>query len=75
MLAGVVAGRVFKVAWKHGTAGPDADAPKPLESEYRMRQILVAAAAQGAVFAVVKAVTQRGGARLFQKWTGEWPGD
>ena len=73
--AGIVAGQVFKQAWKYGTAGPGADAPSALQSEYRLREIAVAAAAQGAVYAMVKALAHRGGARLFQRWTGEWPGD
>lgn len=75
IVAGVVAGQVFKQVWKRGTAGPDADSPKALESEYRLREILLAAAVQGAIFAAVKALVGRGGARLFQRWTGEWPGD
>jgi hypothetical protein len=37
--------------------------------------VLIAAAIQGAIFAVVKAAIDRGGARAFQRWTGEWPGD
>lgn len=73
--AGILAGQVFKQAWKYGTAGPGADAPSALQSEYPLRQIAVAAAAQGAIYACVKALADRGGARLFQKWTGEWPGD
>jgi hypothetical protein len=35
---------------------------------------LVAAAIQGAIFSVVKTVIDRQGARLFERWTGEWPG-
>jgi glycerol uptake facilitator-like aquaporin len=72
---GVIAGQVFKQVWKHATPTDTSDAPKPLESEYSWGQVLAAAAAQGAVFATVKAVIQRGGARAFQRWTGEWPGD
>ena len=75
IIGGVVAGQVFKQVWKRATAGPDGDAPKALESEYRMRDVVLAAAIQGAIFATVKAVIDRGGARLFQRWTGEWPGD
>lgn len=75
ILAGILAGQVFKQAWKHGTAGPDADAPSSLQSEYPLKEILAAAAVQGAIFATTKALADRGGARLFQKWTGEWPGD
>ena len=33
-----------------------------------------AAAVQGAIFSVVKTVIDRQGARMFEKWTGEWPG-
>ena len=75
LLAGVVAGSVFKSVWKHATPGDNADAPRALESEYRLREILIASAVQGAIFATVKALVNRGGARAFQSWTGEWPGD
>lgn len=75
VVGGVVAGQVFKQVWKHATPTDSSDAPKALESEYSWRQVLAAAAAQGAVFATVKAAIQRGGARAFQRWTGEWPGD
>ena len=75
IIGGLVAGRVFQQAWKRATPGPHTDPPKALESEYSMRQVVLAAAAQGAVFAMVKAVIDRGGARAFQRWTGEWPGD
>jgi len=75
IVGGVVAGQVFKQVWKRVSGGADADAPKALESEYSLREVLVAAAVQGAIFAVVKAAIDRGGARAFQRWTGEWPGD
>jgi len=72
---GLVASAVFKQVWKRATPGPVSDPPKPLQSEYSFREVLVAAAVQGAIFAVVKATIDRGGARAFQRWTGEWPGD
>jgi len=75
IVGGIVAGQVFKQVWKRATAGPESDAPKALESEYRLRQVVIAAAVQGAIFAAVKAVIDRAGARAFQRWTGEWPGD
>jgi hypothetical protein len=43
--------------------------------EYSWREVLPAAALQGAIFALVKAVIHRNGARGFQKLTGTWPGD
>ena len=75
IIGGVVAGQIFQQLWKRAARGENADPPRPLESEYGLRQILIAAAIQGAIFAVVRALMNRGGARLFQKWTGEWPGD
>ncbi len=75
LVAGAIAGWVFNLVWKHATPGPEADAPQPLQSEYNLRQIVAAAVVQGAIFAVVRALVNRGGARAFERWTGEWPGD
>ncbi|WP_426245523.1 DUF4235 domain-containing protein [Nocardioides sp. LHG3406-4] len=75
LAGGLVAGQVFQQVWRAAAPGDREDPPKPLESEYRLRQILVAAVVQGAIFYLVKALIQRGGARVFQRWTGEWPGD
>lgn len=75
IIAGVIAGKLVKVGWQKATPSSSDGPPKALETDYPISEILLAAAAQGAVFAVVKAITQRGGAHLFQKWTGEWPGE
>lgn len=75
IVAGIIAGQLFKQVWKHATPGDQSDAPKPLESEYSTTEVLLAAMFQGMVFAVVKAAVSRGGARAFERWTGEWPGD
>ena len=72
-LGGVLAGAVVKSAWKR-VSGRD-DAPAALEREYSWREVLLAAALQGLVFAVVKAAVDRGGATVFQRLTGSWPGD
>jgi Protein of unknown function (DUF4235) len=70
---GLLASAIFKQLW-HRMADED-DAPDPLQSEDDWREVLLAAAIQGAIFAVIKAAVDRGGARAFQRWTGEWPGD
>jgi hypothetical protein len=75
LIAGLIAGQIFQQVWKHAAPGDQDDAPKPLESEYTMKEVLAAAAVQGAIFSLVKAVVRRGGARAFQKWTGDWPGN
>ncbi|MBT2594258.1 DUF4235 domain-containing protein [Arthrobacter sp. ISL-72] len=46
-----------------------------MSTGYALKEILIAAAIQGAIFAVVKTVLDRGGARLFERWTGERPGE
>lgn len=75
IIGGLIAGQIFKQGYKRATPGDRADPPKPLESEYGIKEILIVAAAQGAIYALVKAVISRGGAKAFQRWTGEWPGN
>lgn len=75
ILAGLLAGKIFKQVWKRASPADSSDPPKALESEYALREVVVAAAVQGAIFAAVKALVDRGGARAFERWTGEWPGD
>ncbi len=74
LVAGIVAKSIVTKIWTKAVPGTDNDPPKPLESDYTMRTILAAALVEGAVYAVVKAATQRGGARAFERATGEWPG-
>ncbi len=72
LAAGAIAGALVKQVWKR--ASDEGDPPEALQSEYSFRSVLLAAAIQGMVFAVVKAAIDRGGAKLFQRLTGEWPG-
>ncbi|GAB2616060.1 membrane protein [Paractinoplanes abujensis] len=69
--AGAVAGLVFKEVWKL-TAGDD-DAPNATDEDRGWGEILAAAALQGAIFALVKAAVDRGGAVGVRKMTGQWP--
>ena len=71
--AGAVSGALFKQVWK--LVAQEEDAPTALQSEYKMREVVLAAAIQGAIFAATKAAIDRAGARGFTKLTGTWPGD
>jgi hypothetical protein len=71
--AGAVSGAIFKQVWK--LVAQEEDAPTALQSEYKMREVVIAAAIQGAIFAATKAAIDRAGARGFTKLTGTWPGD
>jgi hypothetical protein len=71
--AGSIASAVFRVLWRK--IAHEDEAPQALQSENTLGKIVLAAALEGAIFAVVRALIDRGGARGFQKITGTWPGD
>ena len=72
VLGGSLAGAIFKRVWKI-TARED-EAPRPTDERRGWREILLAAALQGAIFAVVKAAVGRDAAAGTRKVTGVWPG-
>lgn len=72
LLSASIAGAIFKQIWRR-VSGAD-DAPDALQSEYGLREIVLAALIQGAIFSVVKVLVDRGGAKAFERITGEWPG-
>ena len=69
--AGAVAGVIFKQVWR--LASGDDDAPNATDEDRGWVEIVAAAALQGAIFAVVKALVDRGGATGVRKLTGTWP--
>lgn len=72
-LGGVAAGALFKQIWR--VVAHEPEAPQATQRNRSWKEVLVAAAAQGAVYALVKAAVDRGGATGFEKATGTWPGD
>ncbi|MEU3727728.1 DUF4235 domain-containing protein [Streptomyces sp. NPDC031705] len=68
---GALAGSLFKQIWKR--LGHEGDAPNATDEERSWREILMAAALQGALFAAVKAVIDRSGAVAARRLTGTWP--
>jgi len=69
--AGSLAGFAFKEVWKIATG--DDDAPNATDEDRGWGEVLAAAAVQGAIFALVKAAVDRGGAVGVRKLTGTWP--
>lgn len=67
-LAGVIVKRVWRAASHDGHTPPDA-----LDEDRTWKEILAAAALQGAVFATIKALFDRAGATGVRKLTGIWP--
>ena len=68
---GVISGVIFKQVWK--LVGHDDDTPNATDQDRGWTEVLLAAAIQGAIFAVVNAGVDRGGATGVQKATGQWP--
>lgn len=59
MIGGFVAGKVFAVVWKR-VSGED-ETPQPLSNAYSTREVLLAAAIQGAIFGLIKTLIDRYG--------------
>ncbi|WP_424216304.1 DUF4235 domain-containing protein (plasmid) [Streptomyces sp. BI20] len=72
MAGGALAGALHTRIWK--AVDPSGDAPDAMDEARGWREILLAAAIQGAIFAVVKAAVDRGGAVAVRRATGDWPG-
>lgn len=73
VVGGMLARSLFKKIWKAVTG--EEDAPTPTDARRGWGEILVAAALQGAIFAVVQAALDRGTAEGTSKLTGVWPGE
>ncbi len=72
VLGGVLAGAIFKQVWK--AAFSEDDAPKATDADRSWREVLLAAALQGAIFGLVKAAVDRGAAGGTRKGPVSGPG-
>ena len=71
-LSGILARALFTKLWK--ALGHEDEAPEPTDEGRHWREVVVAAAMQGAIFATVRAAVDRGGAVATKRLTGVWPG-
>ena len=65
VLGGMIAGRIFKQLWK--LAAHEDEAPRATDVRRGNREVLVAAALQGAIFAIVQAIGQIAAPTLDQR--------
>lgn len=73
LLGGMIAGKIVQAVWAR--VGDDNDVPPaPDQKEAAWSMVLIGAALQGVVYALVKAAIKRGGAVGVEKATGTWPG-
>lgn len=71
LAAGVAAGVIFRQVWR--AAAGDSEAPSATDEDRGWGEVLAAAALQGAIFAIVRAAVDRGGAVGVRRLTGHWP--
>ena len=65
VIGGLIGGQIFKQVWK--LVSGEEDAPGARQSEYGWKEVLPAAAIQGAIFAVVKQHLTARARRLFRR--------
>jgi hypothetical protein len=73
ILGGLIAGFIFKRVWRLATQQDEAPTATGHDSSWRA--VVLAAAVEGAIFAAVKALIDRAGAKGFERLTGAWPGE
>ncbi|MEV6015486.1 MULTISPECIES: DUF4235 domain-containing protein [unclassified Streptomyces] len=68
---GALAGVAFQKTWM--AIRHEEDAPDALDRDRGWGEVLLAAALQGAIFAVVRSAVDRSGAKAIERSTGVWP--
>jgi hypothetical protein len=72
LVAGLVGKKAFDQIW--GLVD-DREPPQPEHREIEWPKLLAALAVEGAIFRLVKGVTDHGVRRSFATLTGSWPGE
>jgi hypothetical protein len=72
LLAGVVAKKVFERLW---SLVDEEEPPQPEHREFSWPKLIAALLFEGAIFRLVKGLTDHGARRTFAKVTGSWPGE
>jgi hypothetical protein len=72
LLAGIVGQKIFEKLW--GVVD-DEEPPSPEHREFSWPKLIAALLVEGAIFRLVKGLTDHGARRAFAGATGTWPGD
>ncbi len=72
LLAGIVGTKVFEKVW--GLID-DEEPPSPEHREFSWPKLIAALLVEGAIFKLVKGLTDHGARTAFAKATGTWPGE
>jgi hypothetical protein len=72
LIAGMIGQKLFEKLW--GLVDEE-EPPSPEHREFSWPKLLAALLVEGAIFRLVKALTDHGARRTFAKATGTWPGE
>jgi Protein of unknown function (DUF4235) len=72
LLAGMIGTKVFEKVW---SLVDDEEPPSPEHREFSWPKLIVALVIEGAIFRLVKGLTDHGARTAFAKATGSWPGE
>jgi uncharacterized protein DUF4235 len=72
LLAGLLGKKIFERLW---SLVDDEKPPSPEHRELSWPKLIAALAVEGAIFRLVKGLTDHGARLAFAKGTGSWPGD
>ena len=72
LIAGLVGKKIFEKIW--GLVD-DEEPPKPEHREFSWPKLVTALVVEGAIFRLVKGLTDHGARTGFAKLTGSWPGE
>ena len=72
LLAGIIGKRLFRGLWG---AVDDQEPPKPEQRAGAIQKLAFALALEGALFRLVKGLTEHGSRHAFARFTGSWPGE
>jgi hypothetical protein len=72
LLAGVIGQKIFEKLW---SLVDDQKPPSPEHREFSWPKLVAALLIEGAIFRLVKGLTDHGARSGFARATGTWPGD
>ena len=72
LIAGLVGKKIFEQLW--GLVDEE-EPPRPEHREFAWPKLIAALVVEGAIFRLIKGLTDHGARRAFAKGTGSWPGE
>ena len=72
LLAGIVGQKIFEKLW---ALVDDEEAPSPQHRKFSWPKLIAALLVEGAIFRLVKGLTDHTARRAFARTTGSWPGE